>query len=117
MRGIRGLLAIGVPALLAVMVGAGCRSNQAVGQEVPDRAQPVATSTAVGEDGLLPGDQRLPGSPTVTTAVAPRPIARPSSPVPADRTPVTRTPVVFPGVETTTTTTTAISTIEGLGGS
>jgi hypothetical protein len=102
-RGIRGVLAIGAPALLAAVVGVGCRSDQAAGQELPARAEPVAT--IVG-DGLLPGDQRLPGgAPTVTTAVPHRPIGTTSSPVPANRTPVTRTPVFFPGVETTITTT------------
>ena len=104
-RGIRGVLAIGAPALLAAVLGVGCRSDQAAGQELPVRTDPVAT---VVDDGLLPGAQRLPGgAPTVTTAVPRRPIARPLSPVPANRTPVTRTPLVFPGVETTTTTTAA----------
>ena len=102
-RRMRGVLAIAAPALLAAMVGAGCSSHEASGQELPDRAQPVAT--VVG-DGLLPGDRQLPGgAPTVTTKVPARPIGRTSSPVPAHRTPVTRTPLVLPGVETTTTTT------------
>ena len=102
-RGIRGVLAIGAPALLAAMVGVGCRSDEASGQQLPVRAAPVGT---VVEDGALPGDQRLPaGPPTVTTAVPRRPIGKTTSPVPADRTPVTRSPVLFPGVETTTTTT------------
>ena len=112
--GIRGVLAIGAPALLAAMVGAGCRSDQAVGQELPARAEPVAT---VGDEGLLPGDQRLPGgTPTVTTAVPQRPLGKTSSPVPADRTPVTRAPVVFPGIEPTTATSTT-STTDALAGS
>jgi hypothetical protein len=115
-RGIRGVLAIGAPALLAAMMGAGCRSDQAVGQQPPPaRTEPMVT--VVDVDRLLPGDQRLPGgTPTVTTAPAQRPIARTSSPVPTDRTPMTRTPVVFPGVETTTTTSTT-STIGALSGS
>jgi len=103
-RGIRGVLAIAAPALLAAMVGVGCRSDQASGQPLPARPEPVATVTG---DGLLPGDHRLPGGPpTVTTAVPGRPIGRPSSPVPANRMPVTRPPLVLPGVETTTTDTT-----------
>jgi len=102
-RGIRGVLAIGAPALLAAMVGVGCRGDQAAGQELPDRPEPVAT--VAGDGLLLPGDRTLPGPPTVTTAVRARPIGRTSSPVPADRTPETRAPVVLPGVETTTTTT------------
>ena len=102
-RGIRGVLAIGAPALLAAMAGVGCHSDQASGQQLPARAEPAATVT--GDPLLLPGDQRLPGGPTVTTAV-PRPIGRPSSPVPANRTRVTRAPLVLPGIEATTTTTT-----------
>ena len=101
-RRIRGVLAIGTPALLAAVLGVGCRSDQAAGQELPVRTDPVAT---VVEDGLLPGAQRLPGGPPTVTTFPRRPIARPLSPVPANRTPVTRTPLVFPGVETTTTTT------------
>jgi hypothetical protein len=100
-RGVCGVLAIGAPALLAALVGVGCRGDQAAGLELPDRPAPVAT--VVG-DGLVPGDQRLPGgAPTVTTAVRAGPIGRPSSPVPADYLPETRPPVVLPGVETTTT--------------
>lgn len=100
-RGIRGLLAIGAPALLAAVVGAGCRGDQASGQELPNRPEPVA---AVVDDGLLPGDRKLPGgAPTVTTAVRAKPIGRTSSPVPANHTPETRPPLVLPGVETTTT--------------
>ena len=106
-RGIRGVLAIGVPALLAAMVGVGCRSDQASGQQLQVRADPVGS---VVEDGPLPGDQRLPGGTTAPTAVPPRPIGRTSSPVPAKRTPVTRPPLVFPGVETTTTTVTTSTT-------
>ena len=101
-RGIRGVLAIGAPALLAAMVGVGCGGGQAAGQQLPNRADPAAT---VVEDGALPGEQRQPGATPAPTAVPARPIGRTSSPVPADRTPVTRTPVVFPGVETKTTTT------------
>jgi hypothetical protein len=103
-RGIRGVVAVGVPALLAAVVGVGCRSDQASGSERPDRAEPAAT---VVDEGLLqPGDRRLPGgAPTVITAVTPRPIGRTSSRVPANRTPVTRTPLVLPGIETSTTTT------------
>ncbi len=102
-RGIRGVLAVGAPALLAAVVGVGCRSDQASGLEAPVRSGPVAT---VAERGALPGDQRLPGgAPTATTAVPRTPIGKTSSPVPEDRTPVTRSPLVFPGVEATTTTT------------
>jgi hypothetical protein len=102
-RGMRGVLAIGAPALLAAMVGVGCRGHQASGQELPDRPEPVAT--VVG-DGLLPGDRKLPGAaPTVTTAVPSMPIGRTSAPVPAHHTAETRPPLVLPGVETTTTTT------------
>ena len=101
-RGIRGVLAIGAPALLAAMVGVGCGGDQAAGQQLPNRPEPVAT--VVG-DGALPGEQRLPGATPAPTAVPARPIGRTSSPVPANRTPVTRAPVVFPGIETTTTTT------------
>ena len=103
-RGIRGVLAIGAPALLAAMVGVGCRGDQAAGQELPDRPEPVPT--VVGDRPLLPGDQRLPGAPPAAAKAVPaRPIGRTSSPVPANRTPVTRPPVVLPGVETTSTTT------------
>jgi hypothetical protein len=101
-RGIRGVVAIGAAAVLAAVVGAGCRRHEASSQELPDRAQPVAT---VVDSQLLPGDRRLPGGASPVTTVAPRPIGRPSSPVPAHRTPVTRPPLVLPGVETTTTTT------------
>jgi hypothetical protein len=100
-RGIGGVLAIGAPALLAAMVGVGCRGHEAAVQEVPGHAQPVGT---VVEDAPVPGDQRLPGgAPTVTTATT-RPIGRSPSPVPGNRTQATRPPVVFPTVQTTTTT-------------
>jgi hypothetical protein len=100
-RGIRSVLAVAAPALLAAVVGVGCGGHEASGrQEPPDRPQPVAT--VVG-DGLLPGDRRAPaGAPTVTTATQP-PIGKTSSPVPA-QTPVTRAPLLLAGVVTTTST-------------
>ena len=60
-RGIRGLLAIGAPALLAAMAGVGCSGDRASGQGLPDRPEPVAS--VVGDGPLLPGDQRVPGAP------------------------------------------------------
>ncbi len=101
-RGIGGLLAIGAPALLAAMAAVGCSSDQASGQELPDRPEPVAS--VVGDGLLLPGDQRVPGAPGVTATVSTRPIGRTSSPVPKHYTHATRPPLVLPGVETTTTT-------------
>lgn len=96
----RRVLAIAAPVLLAV-VGAGCRGRQASSQELPDRPEPVAT--ILGE-GLLPGDRSAPGPPTVTTETRRPPIGRTSSPVPADYTPETRPPLVWPEVVTTTVT-------------
>jgi hypothetical protein len=105
--GIRGLLAVGAAALLTAVVGIGCRDHQASGHEPPGRPEPVAR---IVEDVLLPGDRTLPGgAPTVTTAVPSAPIGRTSSPVPTNRTPLTRPPLVLPRVETTTTTTGPLS--------
>jgi hypothetical protein len=79
-RGIRGVLALSAPALLVAVVGVGCSGHEASSrQELPGSPQPVAT--IVG-DGLLPGDQRAPGAPTVTTQVPRPPIGRTLSPVP-----------------------------------
>jgi len=103
----RGVLALGV---LAV-VGVGCSSHQASGQEIPDR-RPEPVATVVG-DGLLPGDQRVPGAaPKATTAVPAAPIGKTSSPVPADHTAETRPPVVLPGVVTVVSTATTAATTD-----
>jgi hypothetical protein len=71
----RGTLA----ALLVALGAAGCTGHEASGQEAPvDTGQPAASRIS-GEE-LVPGEQRLPGPPTVTTAIPRRPIARTSSP-------------------------------------
>lgn len=108
-RGIRNVLAMAAPALLVVVVGAGCGGDEASSrQELPDSPRPVAT---IGE-GLVPGERRAPGPAPVTTTAPPRPIGRPSSPVPANHVPVTRPPLWLAGVVTTTSTSPQTTTAE-----
>jgi hypothetical protein len=108
MRSVRGNrnLAMSAAVLLVVVVGVGCRGDEASSsrQELPDGTQPVATFVGDGRDALLPGDQRAPASAPVPTTAPRLPIGRPLLPVPADRTPVTRPPLQLTGVVTTTST-------------
>jgi hypothetical protein len=89
--------------MLVVVVTVGCGGDEASSsrQELPGRPQSVATFVG---DGLLPGEQRTPG-PAAATTTSTRPIGRPLNPVPANRTPVTRPPLQFMEVVTTTTST------------
>jgi hypothetical protein len=65
--------------VLVAMVAVGCGGHEASGQELPDvPGQPAAVRIA--DEGVLPGDQREPGSPTVTTAERRWPIGKASSP-------------------------------------
>jgi hypothetical protein len=103
MRSVRGNRNFAMPAtvLLVVVVAVGCGSDEASSsrQELPGRPQPV--TTFVG-DGLLPGDQRVPDRAAVTTTAPRLPIGRPMSPLPANRTPVTRPPLQLTEVITAT---------------
>jgi hypothetical protein len=104
MRSVRRNRNFAVPAavMLVVVVTVGCGGDEASSsrQELPGRPQPVGTFVG---DGLLPGDQRAPDRAAVTTTST-RPIGRPSNPVPANRTPVTRPPLRLTEVITTTST-------------
>jgi hypothetical protein len=107
-RGNRNLLATSAAVVLVVVAGVGCGGDEASSrQELPGVPQPVATIVDDGRDGLLPGDQRAPGSASVTTTPT-RPIGRPLNPVPVHRTPVTRPPSRLTEVVTTTSTPPAI---------
>ena len=84
--------------LLTAVLAVGCAGSEASGQERPDiSGQPAATR--ISGEGLLPGDQRAPGPPTVTTAARRWPIGKASSPA------VTTTSTSPPPTTTTTTTT------------
>ena len=68
-------------ALLVGMVAAGCGGDEASGQKLPENPGLPATVPIAATDGLLPGDQRAPGPPTVTTAARRHPlVGRPSVP-------------------------------------
>lgn len=119
-RGNRNLVAMSAMVVLSVVAGVGCSGDEASSrQELPGGPhQPVATIADDGRngllpydgrDGLLPGDQRAPGPAAVTTTPT-RPIGRPSNPVPANRTLVTRPPLQLTGVVTTTSTPPATTT-------
>ena len=83
-RGMRGVLAVAVSAMLVAGLGVGCGGDQATGQEFPESAEPVAT---IVTEGILPGDRRVPDAPTVTTQTSRPPIGRTKSPVPVRTTP------------------------------
>lgn len=110
MRSVRGNRNLAMPAavLLVVGVAVGCGGDEASSrrQELPGRPQSVATFVG---DGLLPGDQRAP-VPAAVTTTSTRPIGRPSNPVPANRTPVTRPPLQWTEIVTTTSTPPATTT-------
>ena len=77
-------------ASLVGMVAAGCGGDEASGQKLPENPGLPAMVPIAATDGLLPGDQRAPGPPTVTTAARRWPVGRPS--VPAVRTTRTAPP-------------------------
>ena len=100
-RGNRNRLAMSAAVVLFVVAGVGCGGEEASSrQELPGGPQPVAT---IADDGFLPGDQRAPDTATVTTTAPRLPIGRPSRPVPANRTPVTRPALHLEAVTTTST--------------
>jgi hypothetical protein len=73
----RGGMAAGL--VLVALVAVGCGGQEASGQERPETPGPPA-AIRVSDEGLLPGDQRAPGSPTVTTTARLWPIGKASSP-------------------------------------
>ena len=111
MRSVRRNRNFAVPAavMLVVVVAVRCGGDEASSsrQELPGHPQPVGTFVG---DGLLPGDQRAPDRAAVTTTTSTRPIGRPSNPVPANRTPVTRPPLQLTEVVTTPSTSPAAVT-------
>ena len=105
MRAVREMSAA---VLLVVVVGVGCGGDEASSrQEVPVLGS-QSVETIVG-DALVPGDQRAPG-PAVVTTTPTRPIGRALHPVPANRTPVTRSPLRMTEVVTTTSPSPATTT-------
>jgi hypothetical protein len=108
MRSVRGnqhLFAMSAAVALVVVAGVGCGGDEASSRpELPGGPQPVATIVGDSGNGLLPGEQRAPGSAAVTTTTPTRPVGRPLNPVPVNRTPVTRAPVHLTEVVTTTST-------------
>jgi len=102
-RGNRHLFSMSAAMALVVVAGVACGGNEASSRpELPGGPQPVATIVGDGASGLVPGEQRAPGSPAVTTTTPTRPIGRPLNPVPVNRTLVTRAPVPLTEVVTTT---------------
>ena len=92
----RGRMATGL--VLTAVMAVGCAGSEASGQERPDfPGQPSATRIP-SDEGLLPGDQRAPGPPTVSTATRRWPIGNTSSPA------VTTTSTSAAPTTTTTTT-------------
>ena len=73
----RGRMAAGL--LLTAVMAAGCAGSAASDEEISDvPSQP--TASPIPEEGLLPGDQRVPGPATVTTAARRWPLGKGSSP-------------------------------------
>jgi hypothetical protein len=72
----RGRMAAGL--LLTAVMAAGCAGSEASGGEISDvPSQP--TASPIREERLLPGDQRVPGPTTVTTAARPWPLGKGSA--------------------------------------
>jgi hypothetical protein len=64
--------------LLTAVMAVGCAGSEASGREVSDVPGQPAAST-IPEEGFLPGDQRVPGPPTVTTAARRWPLGKGSA--------------------------------------